>query len=218
MFMSECSLKDVELDLFLILWKSAQFSDENVRRLRAQAVVAPEETSGAEFLRLSQHVVWEAAAAKPCPTWMVPVCQQRFYFGATALSFTADSEQQFWKFVYASQSPREIHVSRLLQVPIFMSAVPVTGDNWKQLAIESPKYRFEVNVQINEAARDWKPLDIEETMVLAHLEHVGDRLLESDSEWMSLHDCWPQYQRRRHASVVIEAVAQGGHILIVRVC
>lgn len=110
---------------------------------------------------------------------MSAVCAQRQFFQSCVFSFREGDGECFWKFVFATQNPLDIIVSKLQPLEVVQSLEPVTADNWQRLAREFVRHSFEVEFMENISVHAWPPLDLDSVSVIPSLEHVGGRVAQS---------------------------------------
>ena len=126
--MSVAALGDGDLRLFDALLGSHDYQETCLRSLRDEALRVPLPTQAASRSLLEMQDVWQPPSLD-MPGWAQRIANHRDNFRDTVLVVGFGHEQQFWKFIYAVQSPYYVAVCRLTPKPNFVTSEDVTGRN-----------------------------------------------------------------------------------------
>ena len=185
--MSACALDEQAMDALEALFESGSFSAQRVRELRGEAQRAPPLPTARQREKLDAIPVWSGEpAGKEKPKWLSLVCRNREAFADAALSFNSSSGKQYFKFLYATQSPYQVCCSPLEKEEYFepppsdefVSAADVFARSWE--------HRFQVSFMRCVYWADLPDVGTDEVYVLPDCCYREGRSVCSDADEIEL--------------------------------
>ena len=217
--LSACSLEGDDFDTFVTLSAMPAFHGGPLKALRDAAQVAPPLPASAEVLRLADHTVWEATLPRGSP-WLSSVATLRDFFGNVAFCLHRGADVEYWKFVFARQSPVQVFVSRLEPLPVAQPAHVPRASTWECIGKAHVAYRFKVQHLTSIDAATWGVVEMSDVMVLDDLRHGHGacletarvpRCLQAFIDILPLQEC-----NARRAAGPVQRPSSSGHDLLLQ--
>ena len=172
LLMSQCAWGQEHFDHFAVLAETPAFQSEAVAKRRS-AIQASPPPSAAKQEQMSRQEVWADGNLR-MPEWACDVANRRDFFVDTAFVVSVDdgAEPQYWKFLYAVQSPtyyvalcplkqKETHLPEPTRPTIVLST-----------RRERVRFCFHCNFACMASAAD-VDVPLEKVKVLRALKHTG---------------------------------------------
>jgi hypothetical protein len=168
----QCVLEDKHLAMMSTLMEGGTFSERQVRELRADAMTAPKPTD--DLSKKRYEALGRTPSVHPImPQWARDVASRREYFRDCIFVLHLEGGVQYWKFLYAVQSPIYLAVTRLQRRVHYRETREVRGDTWASLNEEAVRYKFACNYADHANAADMPEIQADSMHVITNAMHVG---------------------------------------------
>jgi hypothetical protein len=185
---SEARLSLEDFSRIGMMMCSPSFTDKAVSALRQAAVIAPPLPNPTTVSAMAAVPLYGRKVAAERPAWLPPLCWHRDFFQNCAFLFEGPNGTEWFKFLYASQSPLFACFSKLTPMEFFLPVERVTGKNWVALSMAHREFRFHTNFMESCPWHELPPVPLECVKVLMGLEHAGGDAVVSSSSLLPLPD------------------------------
>jgi hypothetical protein len=176
--MKQCAFDDADFMTMDDLMKDSQYIYDNLPNMREQANTTPVPLDP----RLEQQ--YEAAAtykttSEAMPEWANTVARRRDYFRDVVFAIKIVNDFQYWKFIYAVQSPVYVAVSQLERTVHHSEVQSVDSSNWAAINMARVRYQFRCNFASHSSAADIAHIDVDNIYVIRDAFFTGGTTIQS---------------------------------------